>query len=146
MEDVANRIQEIIKKKGISNSEMADTIGLPRPILSHILSGRNKPSLAVIQKIAEAFSDIDTEWLLIGTESKSHSNGEKEVPNVRVDAKVVEKTVELITTEAPVKPEASEKRDLNLVSNPTKSAVKEEVTQIVHYYRDGTFKVFNPKE
>lgn len=146
MEDVANRIQEIIKKKGISNSEMADTIGLPRPILSHILSGRNKPSLAVIQKIAEAFSDIDTEWLLIGTESKSHSNGEKEVPNVRVDTKVVEKTVELITTEAPVKPEASEKRDLNLVSNPTKSAAKEEITQIVHYYRDGTFKVFNPKE
>ena len=146
MEDVANRIQEIIKKKGISNSEMADTIGLPRPILSHILSGRNKPSLAVIQKIAEAFSDIDTEWLLIGTESKSHSNGEKEVPNVRVDTKAVEKTVELITAEAPVKPEASEKRDLNLVSNPTKSAAQEEITQIVHYYRDGTFKVFNPKE
>ncbi len=137
MKEVANRIQEIIKNKGISNSEMADSIGLPRPILSHILSGRNKPSLAVIQKITETYSDIDVKWLLVGEVSEARISAQKEMETDSNDTK---------------KGEPSEKQEVKspqevALKNPSRTTAltsNNEITQIVHYFTDGTFKVFTP--
>lgn len=70
MEEITNRITEIISKQKLSNGAFADKIGIKRPIISHILSGRNKPSLHVILQILEAFPDIDPSWLLLGKSQK----------------------------------------------------------------------------
>ena len=40
---------------------------MQRSSLSHILSGRNKPSLDFILRVLQAFPDIDEKWLLHGT-------------------------------------------------------------------------------
>jgi len=52
--------------KNISASKFADEIGVQRSSISHILSGRNNPSLDVVQKILKRFPDINPEWLLAG--------------------------------------------------------------------------------
>lgn len=61
-----DRIQELLRVREISASQFADTIGVSRPVVSHILSGRNKPSLEVVQKITAAFPDLSLSWLLNG--------------------------------------------------------------------------------
>ena len=144
MEEVANRIQQIIKSRGISNSEMADSIGLPRPILSHILSGRNKPSLAVIQKITETYSDIDVKWLLVGKESQPFITQEKEIQVENVELKQKLQTEDATNTVAPESIEPIQKNEPNTIINPAISSNSNEVTQIVHYFANGTFKVFTP--
>lgn len=69
----ADRIKKIIDYHQFSASSFADKIGVQRSSISHILSGRNKPSLDFIMKICETFSEVDIEWLVngIGTYPKS---------------------------------------------------------------------------
>ncbi|MFN7013937.1 MAG: helix-turn-helix domain-containing protein, partial [Bacteroidia bacterium] len=61
-----DRIKEIMQQKGLSPMAFADAISVQRSSISHILNGRNKPSLELVQKIISAFPDIDIEWLLTG--------------------------------------------------------------------------------
>jgi transcriptional regulator with XRE-family HTH domain len=44
----------------------ADKIGVQRSSLSHLLSGRNKPSLDFILKILDVFPDVDLYWMING--------------------------------------------------------------------------------
>jgi len=60
------RILLILKTKNISSSQLADEIGVQRSNISHILSGRNKPSLEFIKKILDRYKDINMEWLING--------------------------------------------------------------------------------
>lgn len=64
---IEQRIRELLAVRNLSPTQFADTIGISRPIVSHILSGRNKPSLEVVQKVIAAFPDLSLNWLLNGT-------------------------------------------------------------------------------
>ena len=61
-----NRIQNIIDKYGLSSNTFAQEIEVNRSTISHILSGRNKPSIEVLQKILRRFPDVSATWLLLG--------------------------------------------------------------------------------
>lgn len=63
---MTERIQLILKTKNISASRFADEIGVQRSSISHILSGRNNPSLELVQKILKRFPDINIEWIMNG--------------------------------------------------------------------------------
>ena len=62
--NLSDKIELLIKKKQMSSSQFADVLGIPRSSISHILSGRNKPSLDVVQKILTAFPEVSSEDLL----------------------------------------------------------------------------------
>ena len=64
--EFTTRIKKVMEYHQLSASLFADKIGVQRSSISHILSGRNKPSLDFILKITSAFSDIDIHWLLNG--------------------------------------------------------------------------------
>lgn len=61
-----DRIHLLIKSKNFTAAQFADEIGVQKSGVSHILSGRNNPSLDFIQKILTRFPDISTDWLLFG--------------------------------------------------------------------------------
>jgi transcriptional regulator with XRE-family HTH domain len=58
------KIKQILVEKQLSPSYFADEIGVQRSSISHILSGRNKPSFEIIQKIVKRFPDLGYEWLM----------------------------------------------------------------------------------
>ncbi len=60
------RIQLIMKSRNISAAQFADEIGVQRSSVSHILTGRNNPSLDIILKILQRFPEINSEWILTG--------------------------------------------------------------------------------
>jgi transcriptional regulator with XRE-family HTH domain len=60
------RIQLILQTKSLSPGKFADEIGVQRSSVSHILSGRNGPSLDFIQKILKRYTDISATWLVSG--------------------------------------------------------------------------------
>ena len=60
------RIELLMKCYNLSSSQFADKTGIQRASVSHILSGRNKPSLEVMLKIYESFPDLDIKWLMTG--------------------------------------------------------------------------------
>lgn len=73
MEYFAEKLKKIISKEGLSASKFAEKIGVQRSSVSHILSGRNKPSLDFVLKIYKSIENIDLEWLLSeNTKNESH--------------------------------------------------------------------------
>jgi transcriptional regulator with XRE-family HTH domain len=60
------RINRIMKEKNMNASQFSEFIGIQRAAISHILAGRNNPSLDVIKKILKKFSTINPDWLLYG--------------------------------------------------------------------------------
>jgi len=61
------RIKQLLHVKNLSASQFADKIGVQRSSVSHVLSGRNKPSLEFVQKILLAYPEISSDWILFGT-------------------------------------------------------------------------------
>ena len=60
------RIKQIIEREGMSQSQFADFIGVNRPTLSHVMAGRNNPSMEIVMKIHQKFPKINLLWLLDG--------------------------------------------------------------------------------
>ena len=63
------RIKQIIEREGMSQSQFADFIGVNRPTLSHVLAGRNNPSLDIMMSIHRKFPQINVLWLFDGVGS-----------------------------------------------------------------------------
>ncbi len=147
------RIQEIMKFYQVSASGFADAMGVGRSSISHILSGRNKPSLDFVMKIAEAYPGAELYWLLYGqgTFPKSEKNSITEAAESQTET----------NTPAPVRLADSNKREQDLFSLPKSEISNEpinadgikkqmintntthkEIDQIVFFYKDGTFKIY----
>lgn len=60
------RISKVIEYSNLSSSEFADEIDVQRSSISHITSGRNKPSLEFIIKIKSRFPELLWDWLVTG--------------------------------------------------------------------------------
>ena len=65
-EKFTKRLQKVIDYYGESASSFAEKIGVQRSSISHILSGRNKPSLEFVLKVVKAFPEVNLYWLLNG--------------------------------------------------------------------------------
>ncbi len=102
----------------MSASVFADKIGVQRSSISHILSGRNKPSLEFIMKILSHCHDVDLYWLL---------NGKGTFPT-------------LANTETPKAHDDS--NTLFSLKNNTSNVTDDAIDRIIIFYKDGTFKNF----
>ena len=79
-----SRILLILKTQNLSSSQFADEIGVQRSSISHILSGRNNPSLEFVMKILKRFPDINSDWLIFGKGSMYKGS------NAKIDEEVKE--------------------------------------------------------
>ena len=60
------RIRQVIEYSQLSSAAFADKIGISRSGLTHLLTGRNQPSLDVARKILAKYPELSTEWLIMG--------------------------------------------------------------------------------
>ena len=64
MMNINDKIKQILLDKNLTPSYFADEIGVQRSSISHILSGRNRPSFDIIQKIIRRFPELGYEWIM----------------------------------------------------------------------------------
>lgn len=75
-----NRINMILRAKNITAKQFAEEIGIQPSGMSHILGGRNNPSLEFVSKVLRRYPEIDANWLLLGRgEMYSASSGDERV-------------------------------------------------------------------
>ena len=60
------RLEKVIQFHGLTASQFADRIGVQRSGISHLLTGRNKPSLEFVMKLVTEFPEVNLYWLLYG--------------------------------------------------------------------------------
>lgn len=85
-DNLRNRIEELINSEKLSYTQFARKIGIQGTIISHIMNGRNKPSLDVVQKILINFKNVSYEWLISGV-GDMYKNEVKFVENKEVNHK-----------------------------------------------------------
>lgn len=152
--DFGKRIQKIMDHYAVSASSFADYMGVGRSSISHILSGRNKPSLDFVMKITEAYTDVDLQWLLYGKGAFPKS-----------EESIIEQKEPII--ESPTQPKTStllDTSDQDLFSQsdvpekeisiteshieqiPKTSVGDTTIDRIVIFYVDGTFSSYQMKK
>lgn len=75
MNEIQDRIFLLVKTKNFTSAEFADAIGVQPSNISHIMSGRNKPSLDLVMKILKKFPEVRSEWLINGVGSMTKDYG-----------------------------------------------------------------------
>lgn len=147
------RIAQIIQKEGVTAAQFADKIGISPSSLSHILSGRNNPSLEVVMKIHKACDYISLDWLLYGegemeTDIDSENNGDFSTPLFGENS--------LFATNGPSETEYRKEIEAKMPPMPPKEIVREEIkyietparkiTEIRIFFDNGTYETFRPEK
>lgn len=106
------RIELLMKCYELTPSQFADRTGIQRASVSHIISGRNKPSLEVLQKIYDAFPELDLKWLMTGHGDEPVANGDMVKDAVPVENNLFSQPAQPVSPEVPQQP-------VNHVPQPT---------------------------
>jgi len=136
------RLKVIMEYYALNASSFADKIGVQRSGISHILAGRNKPSLDFILKIIDAFNDVDLYWLLIGKGNFPPSGNEME-PEAKTKIETPVPSSENTVLEIPglletKVPEVEEK----IQASKIKEKKGPQITKIILLYENGNFDSF----
>jgi len=172
MEAVSARISKLIEDTGLSNKDFAEKIQVNPAIISHILSGRNKPSLTVIQAILQEFTNVNSDYLLSGTgslwkkevgASSAPARGAAELPGLESEgvrrvpppgstplprSTGVEETGSDGREATAKETVQSEDRPIYEQAKPTRakpeSKTRAPLVKIVFFYEDHTFEEYRP--
>lgn len=122
-EAFSKRLKQVMDFYGLSSAAFAETIGVNRSSISHLLSGRNKPSLDFVIKVVESFEEVELYWLL---------NGKGDFPKTG-ETTYIKDTPEIEQTE--IEPEKKQEQQM---------ANDSAIEQIIIFYKDGSFKKYRP--
>ena len=141
IDEFIKRLEIILDYYNLSASAFAHKINVQRSSLSHLLSGRNKPSLDFIIKVIEVFPEVDLYWILNGkgTFPKSEKNfsaqsAKQELSSDEINTLDLFSTVQTSSKSSPVNNEM-EKKTISLSNSEVKT-----IERIVIFYSDGSFK------
>ena len=141
--DLSEKIKQILVRKNISPSLFADEIGIQRSSISHILAGRNKPSLDIVQKIVKRFPELGIEWILGDGEIPIQESGTNDSKSISRPQISITKSNQSTSLELNRKNASSNTPAQENVRQETKVSQKEKIVErILIFYSDGTFQEF----
>ena len=141
--EMKDRIAHIIRAKNLTAAEFAMQLGIQPSNISHLLSGRNNPSLEFVKKLKETFPEYSLEWIIFGRGPITVSEPFVEIaPTVKEmefqsheDSKEKKFERDLFDSSLDVKPKSE------LTSSPSDGVLK----KIVLVYSDNTYEVLSPR-
>ena len=145
--NMKERIIKIMECERMGQAQFASAIGIQRAAMSHIISGRNNPSLDVMTKILHRYPQINPDWLLLGKGEMLRDNTPAMVPADNIAKNppqiqvVPEGHQELPFQESRKELENSEKTWAVSVEKPSKT-----VSKIMVFYSDNTYDTFVPEK
>ena len=148
-----DRIKRIMESENQTAAKFADRLDVSRAVISHILNGRNNPSLDVVTKILGEMDYINPEWLLSGTGSIYKSGVD---PNSIPREPDLFNQNEINPLPYPESPEKVKEMDVKVVDQYIQFAEKKQdssisrpvrkIARIIVYYTDNTFESFSPEK
>lgn len=131
------RLQQFLSAENISQSQFADTIGVARASVSHILAGRNKPGFDFLVGMSQHYPSLNLEWLLTGKGRMYQKSGD----NLFDDAEfcIPEKD-----TTPPKRPQSTHSEPVERPQNAfPKTEAKpsgKTISRIIVFYDDNTYQ------
>ena len=121
--DFSKRLQKILDYYGVSATAFSEEIAFNRSTISHLLSGRNKPSLEFVMKVLQKYPEVELYWLL---------NGKGEFPS---EKKPIIAPIPELENNFAKEIDAS-------FSEKTSQPSDKTIDRIVIFYKDGSFKAY----
>ena len=164
------RLIQLLDLEQLSPSKFADIIGVQRSSISHVISGRNKPSFDFLQKTLKAFPGLNASWLMLGegamydqmgrnvsgnlfdspAEPEEHSEGHISATDeidteIRTPGTVISREDEAKEVhEAPAPAEDTVQKEQEDALKELSSGSKKRIVQLMVIYEDDTFRTFTP--
>lgn len=128
MSKLREKIDELRTKLDLSYSQFADEVKINRSVMSHILSGRNKPSLDIVQKIVARFPVLEYNWI------DDSSTFDPDVIQHIINENNFSRDSDFQNID----------KEITEIHEP--KATKRELQQIILVYNDDSFKVLSAPE
>lgn len=145
-----DRIKQIIEREKLSSKEFANLCEIQVSNVSHLLSGRSKPSLDTIQKILAAFPTLNTDWLMTGKlpmykhEKLSQPDLFDLFPTEESNIQVSEPQTRVNVAQKPTQIAENQVVTTNtIVKEVVKEIPPKKIQRIVVYYTDNTYDEFS---
>ena len=126
--DFTKRLEKILSYYSLTATAFSEEIDFNRSTISHLLSGRNKPSLEFVMKVIKHFPEVELYWLLNG--KGSFPTSEEFSKSATSEAKKVDS----ITTD--------EEIQSKLRASTAKNTANNDIERIIIFYKDGSFKEY----
>lgn len=143
MELIKDRIAHIIRAKNLTATQFAEMMQIQPSNVSHLLSGRNKPSLDFLIKLKDVFPEYSFDWIILGkkpiTLSERPQSVKEELHN-NASSPMVETSSNFDDLFSVT--EKSEQDAINTITE-TKIEQSKQVKQIVYIYDDNTFEIYH---
>ncbi len=134
------RLQQFLSAENISQAQFADTIGVARASVSHILAGRNKPGFDFIERMSRRYPALNLEWLITGKGKMYKGDAPEGIPVLDLWQDEPDVAAD---SPAAVQPESetAEKTESTTLSKRQQPIVKQRsITKITVFYDDGTYQ------
>jgi transcriptional regulator with XRE-family HTH domain len=131
--DFTKRLEKILDYYGLTAAAFAEEIDFNRSTISHLLSGRNKPSLEFVMKLYQKFPEVDMDWLLFGKGNFPTSAQNEAMETVKVKTTVSEKKAANLFSDENITEKSKMEQN---VEN------QKQIEKIVIFYKDGSFNVY----
>ncbi|MEG0038685.1 MAG: helix-turn-helix transcriptional regulator [Bacteroides sp.] len=145
--DIKDRIKTIMERENMTSGAFAESISIQQSTLSHILNGRNNPSLDVIMKVHQKYDYINLEWLLYGKGNMLQNAGNSidfqpslfdENPiNSSNDTISAENLKEIALRTAEIQAKEIVKQEIKYIEKPHRK-----ITEIRIFFDDNTYEIF----
>ena len=141
--EFAQRLEKVFDYYELTATTFSESINVGKATISHILSGRNRPSLDFVLKTVDAFPEVELYWLL---------HGEGDFPAITSPAKPVKpKKQEHVSDnidETPIEKSPYDDTDIKPVSKylnntqASKNLSGKKLVKVILFYEDGSFEDF----
>jgi transcriptional regulator with XRE-family HTH domain len=142
------RLLEFLRVENKTSAQFAEEIGVQASGISHILSGRNNPSLDFVLKMLEKYRFLSTDWLLFGkgsmySDSKMHTLFDYNLQDNSENSEISSNKAEIRQ-----EPDSRDviKRESFISSVEPSERSSSEVVKIVWFYTDNSFEEFMPRK
>lgn len=128
-----DRFKQLLEEKNLTATRFAAIIKVNASAMSHILNGRSKPGFDVLDKIAQAFPEVNLNWLISGKGSLyNNSFTSQPIQQKLFEEEIQKKQTISVTTPAPIE-SVPPKEDIIPVSS-------KKIKRIILFFEDGSFE------
>lgn len=143
-DEMKDRIAHIIRAKNLTAAEFADRLGIQPSNVSHLLSGRNNPSLDFVRKLKETFPEYNLDWIVLGKGPMTVSEPFAVTsPPAEANLSDFQEPENTPTPPAEGRPSSEERSVLS--ENASVSSQQTGLKQLIMVYPDNTFEVLSPR-
>ena len=135
------RLIEIMKSQELNSKQLSMELGVSAGTISNILGGRNKPSLELLQNVANHYPFINPAWLFLGFGEMyidgyvpTHSNIKQDLFSDAAITSTAKKG-----NSAVIAPQSQSIKETSLPTVEITSTTRT-IQKIVVFYSDGTFE------